>query len=79
MHSLYLLQHVSADVHDHHQAVVQVHKKKSVSGGALFLKYVPWAEHLCYEVNCLHLKREYIPINIRLQTGLTVFIFYKAN
>jgi len=69
MYSLYLLQHVSADVHDHHQTVVQVHKKKCVSGRALFLKCLPWAEHLCYNVNCLHQKREFIPVNIRLQTG----------
>ena len=73
MYTLHLL-HVSADVYNHHQTVVQVHKKKSVSGGALFLKYVPWAEHLCYNFNCLHQKREFISVNIRLQTGFRVFL-----
>jgi hypothetical protein len=37
---LYLLQHVSTDLHDLYQAVLQVRKKKRVPGIALFLKYV---------------------------------------
>ena len=69
MYSLYLLQNFSGDVHDHNQAVVQVHKKKSVSGRAFFLKYVPWEEHLCHNVKYLHQKREFVPVSIRLQTG----------
>jgi hypothetical protein len=31
MHSLYLLQHVLADLHSHHQVVVQIHKNKKIS------------------------------------------------
>jgi hypothetical protein len=65
---LYLLQPVSTDLHDLHRAVVQVHKKEVVSGIALFLKYVPWAEHLRYNVNHRNQKRQSIP----LQTGFTV-------
>jgi hypothetical protein len=37
MCSLYLLQHVSANLYSHHQVVVEIHKKKSVLGkGILF-------------------------------------------
>jgi hypothetical protein len=32
MYSLYLPQHVSADLHGHQQVVVQIYKKKSILG-----------------------------------------------